>query len=297
MELRHLRYFVAVADTGNLTQAAERCFVAQSALSAQIARLEAEFGSELFVRSRRGMRLTTAGEALLPRARRLLTEADRVEQDMAALRGMLAGRLRIGMIQGSPPSLEVVGLVAAFHEQHPGVRLFIRTGASHDLAHDVVDGDLDVAVVALRDSDLPAALTATPLIDDPLVAVIPQTAALRSGVPVSVGQLVELGPFIHYRRGSGLRRAVTEAFDRAEVDVEASFELDQISDMARLVALGAGVAVVPSSAVSAAPERARVVALSDRAALHTITAISSAGASAATTAFLGLLRQAAASPR
>ncbi len=293
MELRHLRYFLAVAATGNVTRAAEQCFVAQSALSAQIVRLETELGSALFVRSTRGMRLTPSGEALRPRAALLVAEAERLQEDMAALRGFMAGRLRIGMIQGAPRRLSVAGLVTAFHEQHPGVDLFVRSGASADLARDVLDGGLDVAVVAERGPDLPPGLTVTPLIDDPLVAVVPPDCPLSADSPVSVGLLLEQGPFIHYRRGSGLRHSVIRAFERAGVEVEAPFELDQISDMVQLATAGAGVTIVPLSAVGPecpAGTRVRVVPLRDEAALHTLSAVSPAGASTATTAFLLLLR-------
>jgi len=247
MELRHLRYFLAVAQAGNVTKAAEQCFVAQSALSSQIGRLEAELGSELFLRSTRGMRLTSAGETLRPLASRLLNEAARVEEEMAALRGVVAGRLRLGMIQGPPAHLDIVELVAAFHRLHPGVELQVHTGASEDLARDVLDGLLDLAVVALREPSLAATLSVTALIDDPLVAVLSREAGLTPEKAVSVARLLEHGPLIHYRQGSGLRRSVTAAFERAGVEVEAPFELDQVSDMVRLAMRGVGVTIVPSS--------------------------------------------------
>lgn len=292
VELRHLRYFLAVADTGNVTRAAQQCFVAQSALSAQIARLEREFGTDLFVRTARGMRLTQAGEALRPRAVRLLAEAERLGDDMAALRGVLIGHLRIGMIQGAPPSLNIIGLVATFHDEHPGVDLFVRTGASDDLARDVVNGSLDVALVAERDSELPKSLTVTPLMDDPLVAVVASSSTLAPGRPVSLARLLEEGPFIHYQRGSGLRHSVSEAFDRAGLEVAPAFELDRLVDMVRLAGLGAGVTIVPSAvaeAESQGGEPVRLLTLDDDAALHTISAVSSSGASAAALAFLRLL--------
>lgn len=301
MEIRHLRYFLAVAEAGNVTKAAQRCFVAQSALSAQLARLEAELGSELFRRSTRGMRLTAAGEALRPLAARLLAEAAHVEQEMAALRGVLAGRLRLGMIQGPPPRLDVVTLVAAFHDRHPGVDLTVHTGASDDLARDVSGGLLDVAVIALRGADLSSTLTVTPLLDDPLRAVLAPATALPGHQRVSVGELLEHGPFIHYRRGSGLRRSVTAAFDRAGLDVEARFELDQMVDMVRLAALGVGVTIIPAS-VLRQPELTdtatfRTLPLTDDAALHTISAVTAGPPSPVVQAFLGLLRPDTPHPR
>ncbi len=292
-ELRHLRYFLAVAQAGNVTKAAEQCFVAQSALSSQIGRLEAELGSELFLRSTRGMRLTSAGETLRPLASRLLAEAARVEEEMAALRGVVAGRLRLGMIQGPPAHLDIVELVAAFHRLHPGVELQVHTGASADLARDVLDGLLDLAVVALREPSFAATLSVTALIDDPLVAVFSRQAGLTPETAVSVAQLLEHGPFIHYRHGSGLRRSVTAAFERAGVEVEAPFELDQVSDMVRLAMRGVGVTIVPSS-VLRLPQFSdetsfTAVPLADAAALHTISAVTPDPPSPAAQAFLHLL--------
>ena len=300
MELRHLRYFLAVAETGNVTKAAQQCFVAQSALSSQIGRLESELGSELFLRSTRGMRLTPAGEALRPLASRLLADAVRIDEEMAALRGVLAGRLRLGMIQGSPPHLDVVKLVAAFHRLHPGVELSVHTGASDDLARDVGHGLLDLAVVALRRSDLPPALTVTPLIDDPLVAVLAPGTTLPPGEAISVAGLLEHGAFIHYQRGSGLRRGVTAAFERAGVEVEAPFELDQVVDMVRLAALGVGVTIVPASALRL-PQFADTASftalpLADDQALHTISAVTAGPPSPAAQAFLQLLRPGSTEP-
>ena len=295
MELRHLHYFLAVAEAGNVTRAAERCFVAQSALSAQIARLEAELGSKLFVRSRRGVRLTVAGEALRPLATRILAEVTHAEEEMAALRGLLGGRLRLGMIQGAPADLDLVALIAAFHDRHPAIELRVRTGASDDLARAVLDGTLDLAIVALREPDLPPALVHRALADDQLMAVLAATVTGRPPEAISVRDLLERGPFIHYRRGSGLRHSVNAAFERAGVEVEAQFELDQITDMVRLAALGVGVTIVPASvlrppaaALGDAPPL-RAVPLTDPAALHTLSVITPQAASRAAQAFLALL--------
>src|SRR6201995_3032119 len=106
MELRHLRYFLAVAETQNFTRAAAQCYVAQSALSEQIARLEAETGAQLFVRTSRTVRLTAAGEALVPLAQRILAdwETAQAERDSMACRGR--GRLRLGLMQTSGWALD-----------------------------------------------------------------------------------------------------------------------------------------------------------------------------------------------
>jgi len=295
VELRRLRYFVAVAETGNVTRAAHQCFVAQSALSAQIAQLEAEVGTALFVRSRRGMHLTAAGDVLRPLAQHILADVAYAEAAMAELRGVLIGRLRLGMIQGPPADLDVIGLVATFHHRHPGVELRVSTGASDDLAAAVADGGLDLAVVAKRD-DLPTQLVLRRWADDPLMAVLPSAGSWRGPGPITIAELVSLGPFIHYRRRSGLRRSVEQAFQRAGVTVDAPFELDLFADMLRLAGLGVGVTILPSSALAGSALTPtteggdpRIVALDDAAAVHAIGVIAPSRPSPAARAFLSLL--------
>src|SRR5262252_6437062 len=102
MELRQLAYFVAVAEERNFTRAAERIPIAQPSISQQIRRLEAELGEHLFIRDRRGIRLTPAGQALLPHARTALQAADGGREAVAALSGLLTGRLAVGLVHPLP---------------------------------------------------------------------------------------------------------------------------------------------------------------------------------------------------
>ncbi len=283
MELRYLRYFLAVAETGNFRRAAERSFVAQSSLSQQISRLEAEIGTPLFFRTTRNVRLTPAGEVLRPLAMRILADVEHATGEMAAQAGLEKGRLRLGIIQTGAGAIDVVALISAYHGRHPGVELHVRTAASYDMAAAVAAGELDVAIVALPPSALPSALTHHPIFDDPLVAVMSRTAARGVGREISVADLVKRGPFIHYLRGSGLRHGITAAFDRAGVTVEPAFELGQIPDMIRLAALGVGVTAVPKTSTQPIPGEARqtadfaAVPLADPAAVHPIGIVYDAG--------------------
>ena len=121
MELQQLRYVVTVAELGNFTRAAERCFVVQSALSHQIARLEQELGARLFHRTSRQVRLTAAGEAFLPAARQCLEAADRARAEVAAATGEIRGRLSVGAIP-TVAAVDVPAAMRTFHERHPHVR-------------------------------------------------------------------------------------------------------------------------------------------------------------------------------
>ena len=131
MDARQLEYFVAVAEELNFTRAAARCHVVQSALSYQIARLEREHGVTLFERTSRSVRLAAAGGLLLPRARRVLAELDAARAELAALAGVITGRLRLGMIGSTGQAAPAVErALAAFHRRHPAVEIAIPTPAA-----------------------------------------------------------------------------------------------------------------------------------------------------------------------
>lgn len=261
MELRHLRYFLAVAETSSFTRAAERSYVAQSALSEQIARLEAEIGTPLFHRTTRRVSLTPAGETLRPLAARILADVNHAQDEMSALTGLRKGRLRLGIIQSSAGVVDLVDLVGVYRARHPAIELRVRSGASREMAEAVTRGELDVAIVGLSPIDLPAALTHHPIVDDPLVAVLSHEAARAAPEPISLADLLARGPFIHFLPGSGIRNAISKAFERADLIVEAAFELDQVSDMIRLAAAGAGVTAVPATRTAGDDRTWRAIAV------------------------------------
>src|SRR5690606_32613841 len=121
VDQQQLRYVLAVAETRNFTRAAERCFVAQSALSQRIAHLERALGTALFARTSRRVELTAAGEAFLPLARQSLDAADRAATEAAAAVGQVRGRLAIGMIP-TVAALNVPEVLRRFREKYPAVQ-------------------------------------------------------------------------------------------------------------------------------------------------------------------------------
>ena len=119
MDLQHMRYVVAVAETGSFTRAAERCFVVQSALSHQIANLERELGVKLFARTSRRVELTQAGQAFLPGARLSLEAAERAATEAAAAAGEVRGHLAIGTIP-TVTAVDIPEALQRFHDQRIG---------------------------------------------------------------------------------------------------------------------------------------------------------------------------------
>jgi len=247
MELRHLRYFISVAETRNFTKAAAQHFVAQSALSQQISRLEAELGSALFFRNSRTVALTEAGEVLLPMAKRVVADADNAKMEMDALVGLKRGTLRLGLIQTPATSIDIIEVMGDFHQRHPGIHFQISAGTSTEMAEAVSGAALDAALVGLEPSEAPAGLHCIQLALEPLVAVVSARSPLAGRRRIALPELIEHGQFIHFTRGSGLRGRVEAAFARAGVPPHASFEMGLITDMVRLAARGVGATIVPRS--------------------------------------------------
>ncbi|MGW7823572.1 LysR family transcriptional regulator [Streptomyces puniciscabiei] len=275
MELRHLRYFLSVANTLNFTQAAAQNFVAQSALSQQIAGLERELGSQLFYRSSRSVSLTEAGEVLVPLAQRIIADVEITQMEMDALAGVRRGTLRLGLIQTPATSVDVIDVMGDFHHRYPGIEFETINAPSNRMAAAVAEGTLDVAVVGLDASELPQGVDSMPLAVEPLVAIVASDSPLTGRRLISVPELVDGLQFIHFARGSGLRRRVEAAFTRAGVPPVGSFEMGQIIDMVRLAARGVGVTIVPHTDALESERIAgtalSIIPLADEEAVHPVS--------------------------
>ena len=276
MDLRQLEYFVAVAEELNFTRAAARCHVVQSALSYQIGRLEREHRLPLFERTSRSVRLAPAGDVLLPRARQLLADLDLARSELAALAGVVTGRLRLGMVGSASQAAPMVELTLAdFHRRHPAVEITIEDTGSRFMADQVRAGVLDAAFVGLFADQVPADLVHRVLAVEPLVAIVGVDDPLAGRGSVDLAELADLAdlvggrPFVEMRRESGLRQQVDAAFDRAGVVRTAAFELGTSDAVVRFVGLGFGAALVPLSATSGRSAVA-VLGLTDALAQHPV---------------------------
>ena len=149
MEIRQLRAFAAIIETGTFTAGAERVHVTQAAISMQIQQLEKEVGTQLLIRAPRRVIPTEAGEALLERARRILLEHDAALAEIAELAGAEHGRLRIGsasaMVSADPLPL----ILKQLRAQHPRAEVSVTSGTSQSLVRQILTGDLDLAFVSL----------------------------------------------------------------------------------------------------------------------------------------------------
>ncbi|MCS0635753.1 LysR family transcriptional regulator [Streptomyces sp. LP05-1] len=301
MELRRLKYFLAVAETRNFSQAAARCHIAQSAISQQIARLERDVGARLFSRTTRSVRLTEAGKLLQLHARRVLADVDDARTALDALSGLRRGRLRLGLLQLSASPVDLAETMAEYQTRHPGIELQVTHAPGGEMAGAVLAGDLDVAVVALEPRQVPDGLDHRVLARDPLVLVVPPGHVLARRPVVGLDDLPRGHRLIQFTEGSGLRHQVEAAFTRAGVEPGRTLQVGQIQDMIRLAARGIGVTVVPRSSVfgadspgtrsgTALPYGAHALRLADHRAVRHIRALhDSRRPTPAATAFLEVL--------
>jgi DNA-binding transcriptional LysR family regulator len=246
MELRHLRYFVTVAEELHFGRAAERLHLSQPPLSMQIKALESEIGTQLLERSRRKVELTPAGAVFLREAREIL---GRVEQATAA--AQRAGRGEIGELSVGFVTIadyNVLPLVLSeFRAHHPGVRLNLREATTDAQVRDLAAQRIDVGFVLSPVQD--DRLATRPLLREPLVAALPEPHPLaRSSGPLSLARLAD-SPFILSPRymAPGLYDDVVSFCRRAGFSPRVEQEAVQMQTIISLVSAGLGVALIPAS--------------------------------------------------
>jgi LysR family transcriptional activator of glutamate synthase operon len=269
MDVRQLRYLVALADERHFTRAAEREHIAQPALSQQIRRLEEEVGVALVERTTRRVAITEAGELLVARARRILSELSAAEAELQAVRGIHTGHVSVGTMHTMGP-IDVSLALAIFHERHPGVELSVREQSSEDLAGMLREDVLDLAFLSVTERIESHELGLHQLVSEELVAIVPRAHRLgkRSGV-----QMQELAgeQFISYREGSRLRELLNIAGREAGFEPHVMLESNESRRIRRLVGRGMGVAILPRSDTEGAGPEVTVVTLTDPALTRDIT--------------------------
>lgn len=244
MELRQLEYFVAVVEEANFTRAAQRVHVAQPAVSAQIGRLERELGQRLLDRSRREVRPTAAGAAVLPYAKAALAAVDDVRVAVDELSQLVRGTVTIGTVTAHP--VDVPGLLAGFHAEYPNVEITLSTANSDELIDAVRGGDLDLAIVSVGPGEQPAGLDIEVVTDEPVDAAVSLADELAGHATVSLAQLAQR-PLIALPVGTGIRRQFDQACAVAGISPRIAFEASTPQALADLAERGLGVAILPRS--------------------------------------------------
>jgi LysR family nitrogen assimilation transcriptional regulator len=247
MELRQLRYFVAIVDSGSLSRAASLVHIVQPALSQQMTQLEDELQVQLLQRSVKGVTPTDAGLALYRHAQHILKLAAETRNVVRATASEITGRVKLGL--PSSIAMVLVGpLIAALEERFPQVSLEIHESPSAYLAAQLLNERVDLSV--LVDEVVMPGIDVSPLVDEYLYFVQPRKAALlRCGKTVSLQALGSV-PLMLTTHATTLRRILDRAFAEAEVPPIIRGEASSIQTVLSMVAQGGAGTVVPHSALA-----------------------------------------------
>ena len=243
MELHQLRYFVAIAETGNFTRAAERSHITQPSLSQQILNLEREVGHKLFHRLGRKAVLTEAGTTFLERARKILFEVENATKELKD-HPALDRRITVGAVPTVAPYL-VAPLVARCRETHPNLLIHVREDFRSNLSRAVVEGELDLAVVTLPVKD--HRLSIEPLMSEPLLLVVNKGHPLTGRSEITANDLAE-ETFVTMGDSSTLAAQVRSFCGDHNFSPKVGYRCAQVSTLKLFVSMGAGISILPQVA-------------------------------------------------
>jgi|AGTN01.3.fsa_nt_gi Transcriptional regulator len=248
MELRHLRYFVAVAEELHFGRAAERLGIAQPPLSQQIKAFETELGVALFLRNRRKVELTVAGQVLLPEARDILRRAGGLSRLARAAAAGDTGRLEIAFTGSVPFNDLMPRILGAFRQRYPEVRVSLREMSTGSQIEAVVEGRLDIGFARPADGHLPPGVSARRILREPLVLALPADHPLAGRKRIAMGEVAGQPLVMNPRPiGTGLYDKIVTLCGRAGFAPRMGVEAHQMSTMVSLVGAGVGLAVVPET--------------------------------------------------
>jgi len=247
MDISALQAFLAVAETASFSQAAERLFLTQPAISKRISALEENLGARLFDRIGRQVALTEAGRALLPRAQRILAELEDSQRAIANLGGQVAGRLTFGTshhigLHRLPPILR------QFTERYPEVELDIRFMDSEEACRAVEHGDLELGIVTLPQHPSPA-LTVCKVWNDPLAVVAAANHPLTKKRKLTPATLADY-PAILPAPGTYTREVLEQALAPYGLELRAALSTNYLETIKMLVSVGLGWSVLPRTMLS-----------------------------------------------
>ena len=248
MELRHLRYFIAVAEELHFTRAAERLHIGQPPLSQAIQALEGDVGALLLERSKRRVRLTEAGRLFLDDARQILLLAEQAGETARRAQRGETGELRIGYTDSMPLKPMFATVINRYRAAYPAVHLTLHEMPTLPQLKAIDERALDLGFVRPVDVPVPDTVVMSGLRDEPLVAVLPAALPLARCGTVALADLAEL-PFVMYPQSAGtaIYHQVTRLCREAGFVPRIEHEAREASTLIGLVAAGCGVSILPGA--------------------------------------------------
>lgn len=249
MELRHLRYFVAVAESGSMTKAAQRLGIQQPPLGQQIRALEAELKVQLFERAPKRIALSVAGQVFLEDARHILASAAEAIENVRRFDRGEHGLLSVGFTSSASMHPVAPRILEAFSHAYPLAKIDVEERETYELILGLQKRKLDAAFMRFAPRDLPE-LTCTPLLDEDMVLAIPNSHALarKPKQAVTLEMLAGEG-FVLYRRpdGFGIFDWMTAALAKHGFVPRIAHETHRLMAAVNIVAAGAGISFIPAS--------------------------------------------------
>jgi LysR family cyn operon transcriptional activator len=242
MELRHLRYFVAIVDAGSMALASRQVFVTQSTLSHQLAQLEEELGCQLFERVGRTLRLTEAGQALLGHARGALAQVDEGRQAVQTLAAAVSGMLRVGVIHSFVTGL-MPEVVAGCLSAHPELRVQVAELTATEIEAQVADGLLDLGVSLYPCSR--ADVMGERLFEDRLMLAVHPGHRLARRKQIRFAELADV-PVAMLTPRYATRRLLDTYFQGCGIRAKVVAEIESVAALQRLVRIGGPAAFMPA---------------------------------------------------
>jgi DNA-binding transcriptional LysR family regulator len=302
LNVTRLRVLIEVARQGSFSAAADALSYTQSAVSQQIAALEAETGMTMLERHPRGIRLTNAGEVLVQHAEGILARLETAEAELSAIAGLRAGRLRMASFPTAGATLMPLA-IATFRERHPDIELTLAEGEPDQIVPRLRAGELDLALLfdfgapgaaSERLSPLVEGLTRVDLLEDPMHLALPRKHPLAGKRKL---ELADLGAeaWVQTAGSSPCARHVVRCCLAAGFEPNVSFESDDYQTVQGLVAAGVGVALIPQLALSVVREDIRIRTLSPHPPMRSVLAAAPADVrlSPATPVMLTILEEVA----
>ncbi|MFG1172632.1 LysR family transcriptional regulator [Erwiniaceae bacterium CAU 1747] len=246
VELRHLRYFIAVAEELHFGRAAQRLNISQPPLSQQIQILEQEIGARLFARTNRSVRLTAAGQQFLLDARLILQNVAQAADKAARLHRGDEGELRIGFTSSAPFISVVSDALFTFRQRFPAVHLQMQEINTRQQLAPLIDGRLDLGV--MRNTPLPETLDHQLILQEPMYALVHREHRLAGRAQISVSELAQ-EPFVFFdpQVGTALYSEILTLLHHYQIEPNIAQEVGEAMTIIGLVSTGLGVSILPAS--------------------------------------------------
>ncbi|WP_422417348.1 LysR family transcriptional regulator [Pseudomonas sp. GZD-222] len=268
---RQLRYFVEIAECGSFSGAAERLFIAQSALSRQIKELEAQLETLLFERTARQPRLTAAGLAFLPRARTLLVDLEKAQRLAREVGQGVRGSLRLSHSSTVPLTGQLLTRLSGYLHEHPGISMEIAQQSSEAQLAELAEDRLEIGLLRLPVLRQHEGLCVQPLFEEPLLLAVADDHPLARETSVCLAQLRnEAFISIPHRQRGGLSYLSAELCMGAGFFPKAARVVSRKTTQLQLIQAGFGVALLPQCMQEIAPPSLRFIALTDEGCSSTV---------------------------